>query len=157
MRIDVTKEAVASESLYDYFSGRPASVCTVHSWHPPDSKAYFTHLLYIPQNGRRSHVDLIVQIGLVLYLIEVKDCLAHSYQDVEKLRGIVRDFPTEALVRRFRQQGLTFSRIPRETRIAVAALEEDQTFLNMHPDIPALLADEKGVRSANEAGKQLLL
>lgn len=155
MRIDVTKETVASEKLYDYFSERPAS--TVHSWHPPDSKAYFTPLLYIPQNGKRSHVDLIVQIGVVLYLIEVKDCLAHSYQDVEKLRGIVRDFSTEALVRRFRRQGLAFSRIPCETRIAIAAMEGNQTFLDMHLDIPILLADEQGVRSVNEAGNQLLI
>lgn len=154
MKVDFTKEAIASAALYDYFSSCPNSV--VHSWHPPDSKAYFTHLLYIPQDGKRYHVDLIVQIGEILYLIEVKDCLANSYDDVAKLQQITHSFSTQELVRRFQQQGETFSVIPHKTRIAIAAKDTDELFLAANLDIPIFLADEHAVHGANDLGDNLL-
>ena len=154
MRIDLTKEAIASAALYDYFSSFPNSV--VHSWHPPDSKAYCTRLLYIPHDGKRYHVDLIVQIGKTLYLIEVKDCLENSYDDVAKLRQITGSFSTGELVRQFQRQGEVFSVIPCKTGIAIAAKDADEAFLAANWDIPVLLANGEAVRGANDLGDDLL-
>jgi len=154
LKIDITKESIASAALYDYFSSAPNSV--VHSWHPPDSKAYFTRLLYIPQGGKRYHVDLIVQIGRILYLIEVKDCLGNSYDDVAKLQQITHSFSTQELVQRFQQQGEIFSVVPCKTCIAIAAKDSDGAFLAANSDIPVLLADEETVYGANDLGGDLL-
>ncbi len=154
MKIDITKESIASAALYDHFSSFPNSI--VHSWHPPDSKAYFTRLLYTPQGGKRYHVDLIVQIGRTLYLIEVKDCLANSYDDVAKLQQLTRSFSTQELVRRFRQQGEEFPVIPCKTCIVIAAKDSDEGFLAANSAIPVLLANEETVYGANDLGCDLL-
>lgn len=155
MRVDITKEAVASEALFDYFTAAPNSA--VHSWHPPDSKAYFTRLLYIPRNGKRYHIDLIVQIGKVLYLIEVKDCLSHSYDDVNKLQSILEEFSTHSLVRQFAKQGVVFSTIPEECKIVIAAKESDSAFINTHNNLAILIAENERITPCNLLGKSLLL
>ncbi len=155
MRADVTKEAMASEALYDYFKAAPNS--TVHSWHPPDSKAYFTRLLYIPKDGRRYHIDLIVQTGKTLHLIEVKDCLSNSYDDVTKLQSILNTFSTRSLVRQFQKQGLIFPVVPERCDIVIAAKEPDSLFIATHTGLAILLAEKGRVEACNELGESLLL
>ncbi len=154
MKIDGTKEAIASEALYDYFSYCPESM--VHAWRPPDGRACSARPLYIPRDGSRYHVDLIVQIGETLYLIGVKDCLANSYDDAARLRQITAELSTGELVECFRQQGEPFPVVPWETCIAVAAKESDEDFLRDNPELPVLLADRRLVSAANDLGDYLL-
>lgn len=149
MRVNHTEESIASEVLFDYFSS--LNNCKVHSWHPPDSKAYFTRLLQIPNDdGKRSHIDLIVQIKNVLYLIEVKDCLCNSYDDVKKLKYIIRRYTTDDLVDLFIKQGALFNIRPIVTRILIAAYKEDDNFIVNNEDISILISNESGVKLINK-------
>lgn len=151
---NLTLEYISSEKLFDAFS--EAESCVVHSWHPPDSKAYFTRLLYIPHNGKREHIDLIVQCRDVLYLIEVKGRLCDSWDDVEKLRSITEAYSTEDLVQQFKTQGEPFWVVPRSTIEAIAAYETDSRFISENEATPILIAKESGIWPANESGRLLL-
>jgi Holliday junction resolvase-like predicted endonuclease len=150
----ITSETVASEALFEYFKAAPCS--SVLSWHPPDGKAYFTRLLYLPIDGKRSHIDLIIQIKKTLIFIEVKDCLSNSYEDVEKLKRITAVFSLEKIIKQFSRQGITFNEFPERIEFAIAAKMSDIGFIDKNNEIAILLADASGVKHGNDSGLTLL-
>ncbi len=141
MKRDITLEAIASEMLFD--AAFSSESCKVLSWHPPDSKAYFTRLLYLPWEGKRVHIDLILQAQETLYLVEVKGNLHDSEIDVIKLSELIKTFTVAEMVKRFEDQGQRFTKRPTAVRPVIAAYVEDETFLGLHADLPIVIADGK--------------
>ncbi len=154
MKIQLTQETIASQRLYSFFYN--SKNAKVHSWHPPDSKAYFTRLLQIPYNGRRSHVDLIVQIGTILYLIEVKNCTTNSQDDLVKLSKIKNNFSIQQLIKLFSSQGTNFEIHPTEVQIVIASYIPYDDFSNENHHTAIITANENIIKGENYLGQQII-
>lgn len=150
----ITDEALASEALFDTLF--PLSRCKVHSWHPPDSKPYFTRLLYLPKDGKRYHIDLIVQVDRRLYLIEVKGDLSDSDVDYTKLIELIREFSVTEMVSLFQRQGERFDVMPQEVIPVFAARIPSDRFVTNHLDQAILIVDDSGIYPLTDAGAAFL-
>lgn len=150
----ITDEAIASEALFD--AAKAAPRCVVHSWHPPDSKAYFTRLLYLPFHGKRYHMDLVLQSNKNLYLVEVKGDLSNSLIDYEKLTGLLEHFTVEEMVSQFKRQGESFSIMPTTVIPVFAARIRDDSFVDSHLECAIITINESGIHPETDAGKAFL-